>query len=179
MARFVRMGHWSSGKKKHYTYAQISTNKTVFFKFFGGEGIGKTSIALRFCKNKFRDQAQCSVDEKQMIRSVPEAKDFKARFCEKSTFSPTVFLICFSIIDRSSYEYILKRWPKHGYQHHTAILVGTHSDCNASRTVSVDEVNALAKEKSLKYFECSSKTGENVLEAVVYLMNRHLNSISP
>jgi GTPase SAR1 family protein len=48
----------------------------------------------------------------------------------------------------------------------TVVLIGNKTDLELKRQVSTDEANAYAEENGMVYFETSSKTGENITEAL-------------
>ena len=50
------------------------------------------------------------------------------------------------------------------------VILGTKSDLLADRQVSTSEAEALAAKYSISYVEVSSKTGENVKEAIDVLV---------
>ena len=106
-----------------------------------------------------------------------------------------VFLICFSLIEKSSFENVIAKWIPE-VQHHTPgvpyIIVGTKSDLRFDEAVisKVDKVysalegTALAKEVNAHcYMECSALTQEGTKDlfeeamraAIKYTLNRKRN----
>jgi len=74
-------------------------------------------------------------------------------------------LICFSIAKRETFEKLQKHIggvKKHCPKHACLILVGTHSDMQSKREVSVEEAERLAKELNIPYFEVSAMTGVGI-----------------
>merc|ERR1712129_468469 len=84
-----------------------------------------------------------------------------------------IFLICFAINNRWSFENVTNRWVpelKHHMPNTPFILVGTKSDLrndtdttNDADFVTLSEANILSTEIGARtYVECSAMTGDNV-----------------
>eukprot|EP00931_Biecheleriopsis_adriatica_P026220 TRINITY_DN15967_c0_g2_i1.p1 TRINITY_DN15967_c0_g2~~TRINITY_DN15967_c0_g2_i1.p1 ORF type:complete len:310 (+),score=61.02 TRINITY_DN15967_c0_g2_i1:30-932(+) len=77
--------------------------------------------------------------------------------------SPSLFVICFSLACRSSFERVANEWIHEVLPKIPVILVGTKVDLAESSKVSFQEGQAMARQiGALDYIECSSRSGEGV-----------------
>ena len=80
--------------------------------------------------------------------------------------------ICFDITNRDSFEacnFWLTDFEKNTPPGAVRVFIGLKSDLGYDRLVDIDEAQAFADKNKMKYFEVSSKEGENVEEAFLYL----------
>jgi len=88
----------------------------------------------------------------------------------------SVLLLCFSIVDRQSFESIKSKWNEEVEKHAPEIpkiLVGLKSDLRKEDSVSAKEGTEMAKEiGASKYLECSAETES--IETVVLVASRLL-----
>ncbi|XP_060583308.1 ras-related protein ced-10-like [Ruditapes philippinarum] len=85
-----------------------------------------------------------------------------------------VFLVCFSLDSKDSYDNVTQQWHpeiRHHCKDTPIILVGTKKDLRDSREedeksrklITLTEGRSLAQQiKAVKYVECSAKSGENI-----------------
>ncbi|XP_060528084.1 rho-related protein racC-like [Cylas formicarius] len=152
-----------------------------------GDGyVGKTSIlkALGNCEYNVRSATQANlydelhIEHKLSDRSVhfklidtagqEEYDEVRREWYKKAQ----MFVVCFSLADKVSYENVLERWiPEiQPYRHKTVILVGTKLDLRQPR--SPDCVNSekgvrLQKKIGAKhYVECSAATGHGLKQII-------------
>ena len=77
------------------------------------------------------------------------------------------FIFVFDITDKSSFDDVKSKYYTSAKSldikiKHFWILVGNKSDLRYKRNVSYEEANSFAKEKNMKYFEVSVKSGDNM-----------------
>ena len=82
------------------------------------------------------------------------------------------FLIVFSVVDRKSFEHV-DYWldvidENTNIKNKVIILIGNKIDLN-NREVTEEEASSYAKDKNLKYFETSAKSGIGIKEAFTQL----------
>jgi len=98
----------------------------------------------------------------------------------------SVFLLCFSVVNKTSYQNVMDKWYPE-LQHYGAsvpiLLVGTKSDLREKSTDCVTEKEAqdlVHKIKAIGYQECSAKTKTGVKEvmdaAILAAMSRKSRS---
>jgi cell division control protein 42 len=147
----------------------------------GDHGVGKTCLLMSYVTKEFPRESVPKVLEKcskwENISSREYMLDlFDSPSEEIPRFYPFVFLVCFSVVNRSSFEYVEK--IAHQFKKTPFILVGTQIDLRAEELtknklgpISPKEGKKLAKKlKAVKYVECSAlaKIGlKNVFEEAI------------
>ena len=158
--------------------------QTIKFVVVGDEKVGKTCLLLSYITNAFPKEQKpiflenyspnIMVDGKPFqlnVWDVDEQNDKLRPLCYPRT---EIFLICFSIISRSSFENIKTKWKEEIKQHCPNvpfILVGNKIDLREDTEtisqltsknltiISQQEGIQLAKEiNAVKYLECSALT---------------------
>jgi len=85
------------------------------------------------------------------------------------------FLLCFSLIDFSSFQeissYIEKIKKVKGVNHFPGVLVGTKCDLNDERKVQLNDILQFSNESEIPYIETSSKNGVKVDDCFLTLAN--------
>jgi Ras-related protein Rab-2A len=158
---------------------------TESYKFVvtGQSDVGKTSLVKRLVEESFPespDQTTCvefyttmiTVDDRHVrlqIWDTAGREDLRStmRSCYRSAAG---VLIVFSVVDRGSFEQLQTfvddlKGTCDGAVART--LVGTKSDLEDQRTVTVREAEAFASSHGMPYVETSAKTGANVRDAFV------------
>ena len=145
----------------------------------GDGAVGKTCMLISYTTDCFPGEyiptvfdnysAQVMVDDKIASLGLWDTagqEDYD-RLRPLSYPQTDIFLICFSVVSRNSFENVSKKWiPEIG--HHCPevpyILVGTKGDLRgdakyAGEEVSIESIHALAKETGAHlYVECSALT---------------------
>uniref|UniRef100_A0A673B673 RAB17, member RAS oncogene family n=1 Tax=Sphaeramia orbicularis TaxID=375764 RepID=A0A673B673_9TELE len=149
----------------------------------GSSGVGKSSLAVRFAKNEFRDTSPtvgCA-----FLTQVVHVSDASLRFeiwdtagQEKyHSVTPLYYrgahaaLLVYDISKRETFiraQLWLKELEKHYIPGSTVIfLIGNKGDLAWDRQVSVQEGQNLAHEKGLSFIETSALSGDQVNELLL------------
>lgn len=150
-----------------------------------GDGcVGKTCLMMMYSQDAFPDeyiptvfesyQANVRVDDRVCCISLWDtAGQHEYDRLRPLAYPQTdVFLVCFSIDSRDSYENVKQKWYpeiRHHCPHTPIVLAGTKTDLRdikgngkQVRSTLVEGRDLAHKIKAVKYVECSSKTGQNV-----------------
>ncbi|KAI9560887.1 hypothetical protein GHT06_011842 [Daphnia sinensis] len=100
-----------------------------------------------------------------------------------------VFLLCYAVSHRPSFENIVQKWIpelKHYCPHTSIILVGTKADTRKdhgstnTQCVTTFEGRELSKKFQISgFYECSAKTGENLVEIFEEAIRIAINKPKP
>lgn len=160
----------------------ITSNINSKVTMVGGGQTGKTSILLRLIDNDFNSECEPTIFENRMatfmVDNIPVdlyiwdtagQEDFGSII--PLTYTNTdIAILCYSIVDRYSFEAITEKWVKE-LKFHTPeseiILVGTKSDLKTNieydDIITANEGEILAKSlNAIAFFECSALTGHNI-----------------
>eukprot|EP00483_Globobulimina_turgida_P010038 UN10057 len=160
----------------------------------GDGAVGKTCLLISYTTNAFPDEYIPTVFDNYSANVMVDGKPIQLglwdtagqedydRLRPLSYPSTNVFLVCFSIISRSSYENVKTKWVpeiKHHCPEAPFLLVGTKSDLRndqdisskVSQILSQQDGETLAKQVgSVQYCECSALTQDglkNVFDAAI------------
>ena len=152
----------------------------------GQPGVGKTTLITRYISNSFPDQVpnvtgtsskDLTVDDKSVTLELwdTDCSEEQDRNRPKSYPGTDVFLICYSITSRSSFDDVTNRWVPE-VKHHVAkapmLIVGLRTDLRndpetlnkIGSAIPTEEGDNLAKQLGAKeYLECSAKTGDGII----------------
>jgi small GTP-binding protein len=160
----------------------------------GDSSVGKTSIILRFTKEKYNTNrlATIGVDfkskiiqsENQRIKVLIWDTAGQERF--KNIASQYYnggdgAILTFDITNRKSFERIIY-WldelkQKKNIDDMGLVLVGNKSDLSDSREVSFEEAEKFAKGKNIKYFETSAEKNIGISDMMNYIVNKCISII--
>ncbi|KAJ5070006.1 small g-protein ras2 [Anaeramoeba ignava] len=145
---------------------------------FGKVDVGKSIIAVKYITNHFIEyQDPCIEDEYRRLNELNDQKLYTSILdtaYPRDIYDPfqrwveysQVFVLIYSIIDKSSFQEILEIHEKilHflNVQDYPKILIGNKSDLFTKREVKTKQGKELAKQLNCKYIETSAKTGENI-----------------
>ena len=158
----------------------------------GDTKIGKSDIPYRLMNNSFRNNNYTTIGvefftfTKVLLNTVIKCQlwDTAGQIRFRSIINAylrgsSIVILCFDITQKSAFislEGHMKTIKELVKNNHFIILLGTKSDLNNERQVSLEEINEYAKKNNLSYFECSSKTGNNIHEAFWFTLRNILNT---
>jgi len=159
---------------------------TVKCVVVGDGAVGKTCMLISYTRNEFPTDYVPTVFDNYEAMVLVEGKEVNfslwdtagqeayARIRTLSYQKTDIFLLCFSVVNRTSKENVTETWVPE-LTHHSPktpfILVGTKIDLRGSdkiaksEIISAEEGQQLAKEiKALRYMECSALTRQGLKE---------------
>ena len=160
----------------------------------GDSSVGKTSIILRFTKEKYNSNrlATIGVDFKSRIIQLENQRikvliwDTAGQERFKNIASQYYnggdgAILTFDITNRKSYERIIY-WldelkQKKNLDDMGLVLVGNKSDLSDIREVSFEEAEKFAKDINIKYFETSAEKNIGISDMMKYIVNKCISII--
>ena len=154
----------------------------------GNSNVGKTSFIVRYTENYFRDfyLSTVGIDYKTKIITLPNKNKYKVDFYDtagqeryKSIAVNVIknadgIILMYDITQQNTFESI-SNWMENIFSQKgkdfPVVLIGNKCDLE-ERVVSKDEGEEMAKKYGLSFFESSNKTGENIEEAGMELINK-------
>lgn len=184
--------------------APVSRDYEVKCVSVGDGAVGKTSMLIAYAENKFPEDYVPTVFDNHGAVVKYDGKDINfslwdtagqegyARIRTLSYPKTDVFLLCFSVVDRTSYSNVKNRWIPE-VEHHCpgslTLLIGLKTDLREDAgtladlkkqglaPVTTEEAKEYAKELHVsEYLECSALTREGLEEifqsALIKVMKR-------
>ena len=154
----------------------------------GNSNVGKTSFIVRYTENYFRDfyLSTVGIDYKTKIITLPNKNKYKVDFYDTAgqerykSIAVNVIknadgtILMYDITQQNTFESI-SNWMENIFSQKgkdfPVVLIGNKCDLE-ERVVSKDEGEEMAKKYGLSFFESSNKTGENIEEAGMELINK-------
>ena len=155
----------------------------------GNTTVGKTCFILRFTENFFQPiyLTTCGIDSKYKIITLSNSKSYKAIFYDTAgqerhrsislnqIKSADGILLMYDVTSQDSFNSI-KGWMDNIREikgnNFPVILVGNKIDLKEERKISQLNGQNLADSYGISFYEISNKTGENVEEATLDLINK-------
>ena len=155
----------------------------------GNTTVGKTCFILRFTENFFQPiyLTTCVIDSKYKIITLSNSKSYKAIFYDTAgqerhrsislnqIKSADGILLMYDVTNQDSFNSI-KGWMDNIREikgnNFPVILVGNKIDLKEERKISQLNGQNLADSYGISFYEISNKTGENVEEATLDLINK-------
>ncbi|KAJ5070002.1 ras-like protein [Anaeramoeba ignava] len=143
---------------------------------FGKQGVGKSTITIRFITNHFIEEYDPTIEEEYKkeielndkkimlnILDTATAEEFYSVYVRWARYSQVVVYV-YSISDRDSFKRMKKiqKMIQKIKKNHPKILIGNKSDLTMKRAISIEEGKELANKLNCKFIETSAKTGENI-----------------
>ncbi len=145
----------------------------------GDQGVGKTSLLLRYTKNTFQESYYATVGadfamKEEKLDNGRRIQLYLWDLAGNPTFrvmrqyyfqGAHAVIICFALDDPRSFETIkanLKEIGRAGSQNLPVIIAGTKADL--VQAIGQAEIDKLCKDEGLPYVRTSAKMGENVHE---------------
>jgi small GTP-binding protein len=143
----------------------------------GDMAVGKTSITMRFVKDKFSDNYQATIGVTHALKKL-FINDKEITLSIWDTGGQEMFdfirphyymgadggLIVYDVTKTESFANI-EQWFTELYNNCgeiPIILIGNKIDLNEDRVISTEEGEQYSQQKGIKLYETSAKTGENV-----------------
>ena len=156
----------------------------------GDSTVGKTSILRRYCKNEFSNKYATTIgidfQFKNMIKFGKiirlqiwdTAGQERYKVVAKNYFnSSDGFVILYDITNKESFQNVTS-WISQindiASKEVKFILFGNKNDLEESRIVSADEGTEMAEKYSMKFYETSALTGDNINEGFDFLVDELL-----
>ncbi len=158
----------------------------------GDEGVGKTSITLRFTKDFFDPEYKTTIGVSYAVKKIV-IENAKIMVSIWDTGGQEIFdyirpryydgalgaLAVFDVTQKKSFEN-LDRWVNDVSKQCgeiPIIVVGNKIDLIDERVVNFKEAEEYTTHKNVIYYETSAKTGENVVDVVYELSKKILEDI--
>ena len=165
---------------------------TIKILIVGDSSVGKSNFIYRFIEDSFCEDyltttgidlktANMKIKDKMIrVQLWDTAGQEKYRALTKNLFLKVLGALVFFDITNENSFYNLKDWVKPLKEecggHMQMILIGNKNDLEDKRVVKREVAEAYAKEQKIQYMEASSKTGENVKEAIISLCEKIMKS---
>jgi len=144
----------------------------------GDTKVGKSALMIRYVDETFTESMLSTIGVDFKMKSFTRNnKNIKIQLWDTagqerfrsiiSSFyrGAHAVIVCFDLTNRESFEHIvqwLNEIMKYGSTNVLVILVGNKSDLKNKIIIDSDEIEKFVKDKNLKYFITSSKTGDNI-----------------
>ena len=167
------------------------TSIEYIFKFIiiGNFSVGKTCLLLQFEQGTFNTEYTPTIgvefgtkvveinDKTIKLRIWDTAGSERFKCITRGYFRGSHgVIICYDVSDKQSFESIdswMEELRKYNPINHVLMLVGTKCDV-VEKVISTEEGKKKAEEIGALFFECSSKTGENVNKIFMTLAEKVL-----
>ncbi len=181
---------------------QTNLNKPYSFIFkiilIGDSNCGKTSLINRYVKKTFSENYICTIGVDFLMKNIMIKSDliklqiWDTAGMEKYKQITTSYyrgaqaaLICFDLTSKQSFLNV-EKWVIEFNKNSNLIfkkiiyIIGNKSDLIEEREVSEEEINEYIKRNNFSYYECSSKSGNNInnlfLDLTKYLYSNYKNN---
>ena len=165
---------------------------TIKILIVGDTNVGKTNILYRYFDNQYNQHymATTGIDlksttielkgKKLRIQLWDTAGQEKYRAITSNLFLKVQgFLVVYDITNERSFIN-LKEWVKSIKEecgsHIPMIIIGNKNDLENERLISKNDAVSYAKKEKLEYIETSSKSGENIKEAIILITQKVLET---
>eukprot|EP01091_Cochliopodium_minus_P008397 TRINITY_DN1899_c0_g2_i1.p1 TRINITY_DN1899_c0_g2~~TRINITY_DN1899_c0_g2_i1.p1 ORF type:complete len:185 (+),score=36.80 TRINITY_DN1899_c0_g2_i1:3-557(+) len=156
----------------------------------GDGSVGKTSITLKYCHNKFQEEYDPTIEDSYTREITVDGKTTLIEILDTAgqddfkTLRPNwirrsnAYILTYSITSKLTfgnldgfYKDIVKVKPKP-----ITLVVGNKKDLPTPREVTFEEGNNFAKDIDSEYLEVSAKTGEGVTDAFTKIVQKLMSS---
>ena len=167
----------------------LGNHEKINILTLGNTTVGKTCFILRFTENFFQPiyLTTCGIDSKYKIITLSNSKSYKAIFYDTAgqerhrsislnqIKSADGILLMYDVTNQDSFNSI-KGWMDNIREikgnNFPVILVGNKIDLKEERKISQLNGQNLADSYGISFYEISNKTGDNVEEATLDLINK-------
>ncbi|TFK86705.1 ras-domain-containing protein [Polyporus arcularius HHB13444] len=155
----------------------------------GAGGVGKSALVMRYGKNMFLEQYDPTIEEEYDLTVEYEGKRSRLEITDTAGVEQFTginesyiqkgmgFVLVFSLIQQASLkdvDHILQQIYRirGGEEDIPIVVVGTKMDLTGEREVSSQQIQELAVQWGLPFYETSAKKGWHVNEAFNHLLGR-------
>ena len=178
---------------------EIQRKDPIYFDFrfkimvLGESKTGKANLIKRYTQNKFEgiylttvgvdfhDKVIQIEDKKIRLQIWDTAGQERFRNVSKNYFhSSDGFLLVYDITSLYSFKslnYWLEQIRLNAPENIKCVLVGNNSDLEKYREVKYEDAEEFAKKNNIKFYEVSSRNGDNVNEVFDYLAHEIYNEV--
>lgn len=160
-----------------------------YFAIIGPASVGKSALALRYCRNMFQEDYVCTTEDTYRreisfdgangpktelnILDTAGLEDFVAMRANWISNKDGLVLV-FSVDKREVFEGMEVFYNEilHIYPNKDIPLVLVANKIDLGREITKQEGEEMARRFGAEYFECSAKSGENVAEFFGYLVRQ-------
>jgi Ras-related protein Rab-5C len=174
------------------TPANDSKQITIKLTAIGMTGVGKSSMAIRYCRNYFNDATEPTIGSSFLSKEViHDEKNVKLEIWDTAgqeryrAITPMyyrgskVLVLVYDICNCSSFR-SLDSWMdcvKKDLPGCPIVIVGNKLDLNDHRKVEFQQAKLYAEERGCKYMETSCKTGENIDQLFCLALSEAINAM--
>ncbi|KAJ6247966.1 ras-related protein rab5-like [Anaeramoeba flamelloides] len=143
----------------------LSANKILLV---GYTMSGKSSFAIKYVQNKFHEILGATIGAAFWDTSGYQKYQSLLPMYYRGA---KIVILFFSLAEKKTWDEIpfYLREKKNNSETALILLVGTNSDLKEKREIAMDIIEEYCIKNKIKYFECSSKTGENIQVVMDYI----------
>lgn len=154
----------------------------------GDSAVGKSSLLLRFCDNKFEQNFVITIGVDFKIKNIVRGdKRVRLQVWDTAgqerfrTITPAYYrsamgvIITYDVTDMNSFnnvEFWMENLAAHGEESVQRVLVGNKADLTEKRVVSRERGEELARKHGIQLFETSAKTATEVEAAFNHIADQ-------
>ena len=166
-------------------------DKAIKFCIVGDQFVGKTHFLRRFCLNEFSRNYLGTLGFEIIKKSIQLGdqcydlyfsdlsgqEKFKTTIMSRIKIS-TIIIFMYDVTKQESFDSIPK-WIETVKENNEndglqMILIGNKIDLENERKISKEQGREFAEKNAMDFFEVSTKTGENVNEAMLFIIKKAL-----
>ena len=162
--------------------------QTIKFSILGETAVGKSSFIKRFCEDKFSNQYIGTMGFSYTIKGIQvENQNYRLTFNDVSgddtylttvipkIINSTAILFMYDVTKKESFGFISK-WIETVKENNIIdglqmYLIGSKIDLESDREIPKEVGKEVAERIGMDFLEISSKSGENIKEAMLFIIN--------
>ena len=162
--------------------------QTIKFCILGDAAVGKTSFIKRFFDDKFSRQYISTIGAFPYVKSIQAGnQNYSLSFIDVSgnekflsTVMPkiqncTTIIFMYDVTNKESFG-LISKWIEAVKENNKIdglqmYLIGSKIDLESERKIPTEAGKGVAEKIGMDFFEISSKSGENVKETMLYIIN--------
>ncbi|KAF4655405.1 hypothetical protein FOZ61_007593 [Perkinsus olseni] len=169
-----------------------SYDATARILVLGDSAVGKSSLLMRFCENRFDSNFVITIGVDFRVKTINiQDREVRLQIWDTAgqerfrTITPAYYrnamgvLLIYDMTDPKSFknvDYWVRNLDEHADKTVQKLLVGNKADMAAKRKVSTEAGQALADKYGMAFFETSAKSGLNVEQAFRAIAERVCDS---